>query len=144
MRARQALHIPCHAHQAIPFTMSCIARPCHIPCYTSLDHTLYQVMPQAIPYAMPCTPGHTIYPMPARIYNIPCHASSGHTIHYAMPARPYLFLCNARHAIPYTMSFPSEHSTCHTRPYHIPYFGKSCHLSKGANALVTRCTIVCK
>ena len=118
MPTRPSIYHAMHC-QAMPYTMLYIARPYPIPSYAC----------QAIPYALPCPPGHTIYhAMPARLYHIPCHASSAHTKHYAMSARPYLFPCHARQAIPYTMSCPSDHTTCHampTRPYHIP-----CHASQ--------------
>ena len=83
-------HTPCHC-QAMQYTMLCLASPYPIPYYAR----------QAIPYTMPCPPGHTIYhAMPVRLYHI---ALSGHTIYYAIPARPYLYPCHARQTIPYTM-----------------------------------------
>ena len=57
-------HIPCHARQAIPYT---IVSPYHIPCHASPGHNIYHAMttrpyhtcipyhaPQVIPYTMPC------------------------------------------------------------------------------------------
>ena len=108
------------------------ARPYHKPdmpsrSYHKLCHTL-----QAIPHTMPCPPYHNIY--------------------HAVPARTYLAM--PHQAITYTMPCPPGHTIyliMHARSYHIPchatvndYFGKSCHLSKGANSLITRCTIACK
>ena len=116
-------HIPCHAHNAIPYTIPCTSgMPYTVSCPPG--HTIYhavhcQAMPytmlyiarpcpipsnacHAIPHAMPCPPGHTnFHAMPAKLYHIPCHA---------------------RQALPYTMSCPSDHTTCHAmpaRPYHI-------------------------
>ena len=145
--------IPCHARQVMPYTMPCppghpytmpcIVRPCHIPCYTSLDHTLYQVMParlylmpchahQAIPYTMPCPPGYTIYhamhrqPIP---YTMPY--PPGHIFSHAMPARSYHIPCHAHQTIPHAMPCPPGHTIYHVMPartYHIP-----CHTSPGHN-----------
>ena len=126
-------HMPCHDHQAIPYTMPC---PPGYTIYHAMHRQAipYQAMPIR-PYHIPCSPGHTIYhAIPARIYHamlhqaiiyIPCHAhqAPGHTIYLTMPVRSY-------------------HIPCHATPS--DYFGKSCHLSKGVNGLVTRCTIACK
>ena len=104
-------HIPCHARQAIPYTMPCIARP-------------YNILYHAIPFPMPCPPGHTM----------PC--PSGHTTYHnikrGMPSRRYMYL---------TMPARSYHIPCHATTN--DFFGKSSHLSKGANGLVARCTIAC-
>ena len=69
-------YIPCHAHQAIEYTMlfppghttyhAKPARPEHITCHAH----------QAIPCTMPCTPGYTI-------------CQPGHTIYHAMSTSPY-------------------------------------------------------
>ena len=131
--AARPYHISCCAHQAISYTMPCIARPCNIPCYASPDHTLYHIMAtrpyhmpcqahkaipytmpwpldytmyhcQAIPYTMPCPQGHIFsHAMPARPYNIPCHASSVHNIYHAMTTRPYHIPYHACQVIPYTI-----------------------------------------
>ena len=89
------VHIPCDAHQAIPFTMPCpqdhtiyhamSARPHHKPCQTMPGHTLYHPIPrQAIPYTMPCPPGHTIYhARPVKQYHISCHVHQA--VAYNMP-----------------------------------------------------------
>ena len=144
-------HIPCHARQAIPYTMSC-----HILCHASPDHTLYHVMPaichacqaHTIYHAMPArlyhaSSGHTLYnAMPVRPYLFPCHAHQA--IPYTMPFQPEHTIYHAmpRQAITYTISCQPDHTiylTMPTRSCHIPchatandYFGKSCHLSKGA------------
>ena len=62
---------------------------------------------------MPCPPGHTIYhamPRQSITYTMPW--LPGHTIYLTMPARSY-------------------HIPCHATANN--YFGKSCHLIKGAN-----------
>ena len=102
----------------IHYAMPCIVRPYHVLCHAR----------QAIPYTMPCPSGHTTYhATPTRPYYITCQP--GHTIYHAIPTRPYHIPYHARQVIPYTMQY---------------YFGKSCHLSKVANGLVTRYTIACK
>ena len=144
---------PCIDCQATTIYHAMPARLCNIPCYASPDHTLYHIMPtrsyhmpchahQAIPYTMPCPPGYIIHHRQAIPFPMPC--PPGHTVYHAMP----------RQAITYTMLWLQGYTiylTMPTRSYHIPchamandYFGKSCHLSKGANSLVTRCTIACK
>ena len=76
---------------------------------------------QAIPYTMPCAPGHTIHnPLTARPYHtyyakpMPCLPGHNH-IHV---------LCDARQAISYTMWCPPGHTIiCDARkaiPYHMP------------------------
>ena len=148
-------HIPCDACQAVAYTMpwpsghtiyhAISTRPYHTPChalpghalpyFASPDHTLYHIIP-----------GHTI--CHARPYHIPCHARQ--PVPYTI-VRPYHILCYAiYHAmplqtIPYTILCPLGHTICHAMSYHIPchvtandYFGKMCHLSEGANDLVTR------
>ena len=143
--------------QAMPHSMLCLARSYPILCYARqaipyampcpLSHTIYHAMPwpprytiyqamhsQAIPYTMTCPPSHSIchtmpirphtdHAMPTRLYHIQCHSSPDHTIYLIMPTRSY-------------------HISCHATAN--DYFGKSCHLSKGANGLVTRCTIAWK
>ena len=175
--------IPCHSRPAIPYDMPCIAKPCHIPCYASPEHTLYHVMPampyhipcharqaiqytipcivrpyhilcyarQAIPFPMPCPPGHTMHAQQAIPYTVPCHQAipytmpcqPGHTIYHAIPrqAIAYIMPCPPGHTIYLTMPATSYHTPCHATAN--DYFGKSCRLSKGANGNVTRCTIYC-
>ena len=114
--------MPCHAHQAIPYTMLCPP-----------GYTIYHC--QAIPYTMPCSPGHIVsHAMPTRPYHIPCHASPDHKL-YTMPWLP-------DHTIYLTLSARSYHIPCHAMANH--YFGKSCHFSKRVNSLVTICTTACK
>ena len=84
---------PYHVRQDIPYTMPCPSghttyhamptRPYHIPYHTSQDwyhiyhischaspgHNIYHAMPQAIPYTLPCPPGHTV----------PCYATANST-----------------------------------------------------------------
>ena len=130
--------MPCPSGHTIYHSMP--ARLCHIPCHASIGHTIYYAM-SARPYL-----GHA---MPARPCHIPCHANQAipHTRPYhihAMPARAYLIPCHHSqgHNIYLTMSARSYHIPCHVTAN--DYFGKACHLSKGANGLVTRCTIACK
>ena len=146
-------------------------RPYHTPCHALPCHAIYHAMPrQTLSYTILCPPGHTIcHAMPTRPYRITCHTRqaiplSGHTIYYAarqaipfpMPCPPDHTIYHAmpRQAITYTMPWIPGHTiylTMPARSYHIPChvmpnncFGKSCHLSKGANGLVTWCTIACK
>ena len=134
-------HIPCHDRQAIPYTMPCTilcharqASPFPIPCQilpARQYHTPCHAH-QAIPRTMPCPPGHTM----------PCQ--SRHTIYHAMPRQAIIYTmpCSPGHTMYLTMPARSYHIPCHTMAN--DYFVKSCHLSKGANGLVTRCTITCK
>ena len=105
-------HIPCDAHQAIPFTMQCPpdhtiyhvvpARPCYIQCHAR----------QAIPYT--CDP--------AMQHHKQSYISSGNTIYHDMSARTYHIPCQVRQAIPYTIPCPPSHSIYYVmpaRPYHI-------------------------
>ena len=137
-------HIPCDVRQVIPYTMWCppgnsiyhamAARPFHIPCHA------YQDILYTMPSPMPYLPGHN---------HIPCDAHQA--IPYTMPCivRPYHLLCHAHQAIPFPMPCHIIYHAMPIRPCHIPttandYSGKLYHLSKGANGLVTRCTIACK
>ena len=143
MPARPYL-FPCHARQAIPYTMPC---PYHIPCHAhqAILNTMLSPMPclpshnhilcdarQAIPNTMRCPPDHTI-PCDNR-KAIPYQARQA--IPYTMPCPPGFFtIYHAMHhlAILYTMlCMPARpyHLPCHahttyhampTRPYHIPY-----------------------
>ena len=112
-----------HARPYIHHAMS-IQVNFHIPCHALPGHTKYHVIPirpydkqchsrQAIPYTMPCLPGHK-KEMSARPYHIPwlaCQAipcimscsqaipyimtcSVGHTIYHVMPARSYYIPCH--------------------------------------------------
>ena len=98
------------------------ARPYHILCYTH----------QAIPYTMPCPPGHTICPwghniyhaMLARPYHTSCYVYPGYTIYHAMSSQS--IPCHARQAIRYTMPCLPGHTIYHAMPaspYHI-----TCHV----------------
>ena len=161
-------HIPCHAHQAIEYTIlfppgyttyhAKPARPEHITCHAR----------QAIPCTMPCTPGHTInhaitrqvipYANQAIPYTMPCPpvhtiSPSGHNIYRVMPTRPYHISCHVypgntvyhampSQAIPNTMPCPPGHTINNAipaRPYHIP-----CHAcyGKGPKCLVTMSLLV--
>ena len=57
-------HMPCHAQQAISYTMPNLARPYHMYLYFWQGHTIYRAIPrQAIRYAMSCPTDHTMsYP----------------------------------------------------------------------------------
>ena len=129
------------------------ARPEHITCHAR----------QAIPYTMPCTPGHTInhaitcqaipYASQAIPYTMLCPpvntiCPSCHNIYHVIPTRPYHISCHVypgntvyhampSQAIPNTMPCPPGHTINNAipaRPYHIP-----CHAcySKGPKCLVT-------
>ena len=163
----QTVHMPCTPCHAWYHTMP--ARPYHIRCHALPGHAIYHAMPrQTIPYTMLCPLGHTIcHAMSTRPYHIPCHARQTipytvrwpvHIFSHAMPARPYHIPFHAHqailHTITYTMPCPQGDTiylTMLARSYNIPchatsndYFGWSCHLSKSANGLVTRCMIACK
>ena len=93
-------HIPCDAHQTIPFTMLCPP-----------DHTIYHAMPAN---HIPCHACHAIsytyHPARPHHTSIPSHISPGNTICHAMSARTYHVPCKARQAIPYTTLCPLSHS----------------------------------
>ena len=137
-------HIPCHAHQAIEYTMlfppghttyhAKPARPEHITCHAR----------QAIPCTMPCTPDHTInhaitrkaipYASQAIPYTMPCPPAISYTMQYLarpchMPCQArqaILYLAKHRQAIPYTMPCPQIH-TIYSRLTSPGHFDILCH-----------------
>ena len=104
----------------------------HVQCYAY----------QAIPYAMPCLPGHTIYhaitrqvipkinaiTRPAIPYAMSCQP--GHIIYHAMPVGPYHMPVRPYHTMPCPPGHTIYHklstqvipgtTLCPPRPYQVP------------------------
>ena len=101
-------HIPCHARQAIPYTMPNPMPYLHV-------HTIYHAMPVRPYYTMRCTQDHTI--SHARPYHNTMRCPPGHTIHHAMPGHTiyHNILARRNHIVYHPRKAITYHITCHAR-----------------------------